>query len=765
MEAEEQESRAASDWLKINHSFKWHTIAVLRDVVEVFRHCGLIVFFLGFGAVLLLVVPQGIDAIRYLKDTEEGFESGRISLFLGSGIFWWSLQSWYGARAILALSDIRYVSYGRSVFFQKWIPRFFGLIPYLIMYLALDVSAPTNEAGELIYIYLYLGMLSIVYFLIVVLRRKFLKKGLNIEPLDIRAEAYDVYSNMRNWGFYWFSILFFVTLVLLIPFGGDATQSAMVSIGPVAIITLALGSWISLGYLVKLLTRVLDFPVGYIALTAFVVFSFLNYNHDMLLLPLDEQDKIELNQQPQYVKTEGLCNAEYDKFDNRRLLEDFEAWLRNQRQRNGYSARQPYPVLIVAIEGGGMRSGYYGAALLGAMHDELRAAHRNSLVIGMQSPGINLNEHIYAFSTVSGGSMAAATYVSEIHKRLREDIFLINAPSGESDAARSAQDQPVALRLKSRLRRDFLSPVTAFLAFPDMLQRFIPWGFESLDRSRALQRTWELAWESAESESPRSNAYNPFENRLMNLRIPERALYSTNASNPLKNLMLGVPALILNSTDVDTGSRVIISNLPRFGTDNPDGTDWLHPAARKRMPLSTAVLASARFPYITPSGRIPVVRRDPSADDMRAIKRAGIQELNKPLESNVLRFQDEEYGCAREAYLVDGGYFENSGIASALDLINELKRFHNSRLPYEITLVLIRTDANRKLKRSDFLREVLDPPQTFLNAWGARVPYQKRLATEFQEGLDIRQVIDFNFDISEKKVPSSWLLSANARRR
>lgn len=68
----------------------------------------------------------------------------------------------------------------------------------------------------------------------------------------------------------------------------------------------------------------------------------------------------------------------------------------------------------------------------------------------------------------------------------------------------------------------------------------------------------------------------------------------------------------------------------------------LNQRLKQDIPLSTAVLLSARFPFVSPSAH------------MKQCERAGVPEPRP------------------EAYVVDGGYLENSGAASALDLWNGL---------------------------------------------------------------------------------------------
>jgi hypothetical protein len=99
------------------------------------------------------------------------------------------------------------------------------------------------------------------------------------------------------------------------------------------------------------------------------------------------------------------------------------------------------------------------------------------------------------------------------------------------------------------------------------------------------------------------------------------------------------PALILNTTVVETGERLVLSP---FNIDRPDLKDIRTVACKKKdnkeidFPLSTAAILSARFTIVTPAGWF-----------------------------NRCDKQNGETLPSQKARLVDGGYFENSGISTA----------------------------------------------------------------------------------------------------
>src|SRR5262249_39090307 len=112
---------------------------------------------------------------------------------------------------------------------------------------------------------------------------------------------------------------------------------------------------------------------------------------------------------------------------------------------------------------------------------------------------------------------------------------------------------------------------------------------------------------------------------------------------------------IINTTEVGSGRRRVIAPF-RFARESilflPIGEDFPADSEAARindLPVSTAAILSARFPWVTPAGTFLDYQRDPST---------GQPERDRPL----ARFR-----------LVDGGYFENSGVATAVDLIRAME--------------------------------------------------------------------------------------------
>ena len=245
-----------------------------------------------------------------------------------------------------------------------------------------------------------------------------------------------------------------------------------------------------------------------------------------------------------------------------------------------------------------------------------------------------LTHPLFIVATEGGGVRAAywtATVLGSIQDAdpsFADHVFAISGVSGGSvgaavfDAlvADNAPQHEFAKRGQMILGQDFLSPAIAAMLYPDLFQRVLPLRITFFDRGRWLERGWERAWQ----------------NTMHNDRFGKSFL------DLWQNPHVYVPALFLNGTSVEVGNRIIASNI-LIDADFLEAADAtaklfsLHQHDERRrptrdMPLSTAAHMSARFTYVSPAGRF-----EPDG-----------------------------------SHVVDGGYFENSGAATALDILRQV---------------------------------------------------------------------------------------------
>jgi hypothetical protein len=246
------------------------------------------------------------------------------------------------------------------------------------------------------------------------------------------------------------------------------------------------------------------------------------------------------------------------------------------------------PVYFVAVAGGASRSAYWAAMALGQLEDEAR------------KQGRRFGDNVFLISGISGGSLGAAAFTTT----------LAAAPAGRA-----------AEWLDTMLGRDYLGPVVGMMLYPDLVQRGFPLleRLRPADRSRALEAAWASDW------------------------IDTGAAFGITAtpwwSEPLTQVYRSagerrLPSLVLNTVRLDDGQRMLQSNL---AFELPEAFDLLGPGFdTEHLTLAGAVHNSARFPYISPAGR-------------------------------VLRADGTPWGR-----LGDGGYHEATGAATLADVIERL---------------------------------------------------------------------------------------------
>ncbi len=635
------------------------------------------------GAVFFLLNDQGLDFLQRLVEAR-GWRAFLINFFFFIGVLAWGLTTWYCARLLLTrrfpLTDQRFFDRTRRL--RIWLPRVGGSLVAFVVAGGFWRVASWDEGGFLAYglILLYIA-LGVAMFIVLWKRRVIFRSRLAGKPGEVLeslpSDSWRVLqvSFALSWGF----------LVLLLVF----PVSVASTVGAPAILLFAVASWILFG---SMITSYWPLANGYPTLTlplilAALIMSWWNDNHTIR-------------------STEARIAAA----PREAPQEHFRGWLEARLERA--PAGRPYPVFVVAAAGGGIRAAYWTASVLGRIADgaEGRWPH-----------------HLYALSGVSGGSVGSALHAVQIADRA-------SGPQAARNGARS-----FVAGVRNTLDNDILSPVLAYLLFPDLVQRFVPIPFSFADRARAI----ELALESAVAD-PLGAGSERFARRFAELWPEGQARYD-------------VPALLLNATVVETGQRGIISNLYIREDVFPDAVDLLDGSLHAQdMPLSTAAHLSARFTYVSPAGTIRTSRGD------------------------VWR------------HVVDGGYFENSGSATAADLMQQMREVADAvqkekSREVALMLVLVRNDpraasvCERDLDTlppatpHTYLSDLLSPVRALLSARVARGRLAEEtalnLVRSFHGGRDSVQspqcregcVFEFSLGGGAIEPPLGWSLSARGR--
>lgn len=424
-------------------------------------------------------------------------------------------------------------------------------------------------------------------------------------------------------------------------------------IGAWALVYWALGFWTMVGTLLfALLPNRLGLPsLLVVPLVLALLFSRYNDNHAVRLLQADKpQIPIPVADDSQQSKEEA--SKSYYAF-----ALSVVNWLASHCQVQSTETSEPCPVIFVAAEGGGIRAAYWTASVLSELD--------------RQSNGRFWN-HLFALSGVSGGSLGATSYVLS--------------------RAKAKSSEEVAQPLRQFLSRDYLSPLLAGLLTGDLIQRFLPTPVPQLDRARAFEYSLEDSWSQAFKNNELATGFLQF--------------FASQANR------YALPSLFLNSTNVETGKRYIISNLLLpldHRNDEYFAFDNLRLPRFSDMRTSTAISVSSRFPIIAPHA---LLLSSPSS----------LARSTWPFERN-----DQPPSEVMWGRLVDGGYYENSGAATLFDVaraftevVNDLHtgipadEWHGalqlgSYIRPQITVVLISNDP-RPLQYSTGTNEAPRPP-------------------------------------------------------
>jgi hypothetical protein len=331
------------------------------------------------------------------------------------------------------------------------------------------------------------------------------------------------------------------------------------------------------------------------------------------------------------------------------MSEAIERWRTDNNCRDS-AADCPRPI-VIAGAGGASRAGFFTATVVGAMLD----AGAQDREFG------NIRSRIFALSTVSGSSVGAvmmrAAWMDALQNKSpdKPPCLATNTPAwfgdGGSPADKAQASSPWRDCFQKLMAGDFLSPVFVGLAYRDLF----PFG--GVDRSGLLERSFERWYRKITANDGR----------------PCEAGDDTGLCRPLGHLPDRpdptkpgdwIPLLFINGTSVATGRRIIVSDVrvgcvmdgdtghrfleysydyrelrdPRIRTNHSGCSDALADAGEQiDLRLSTVSLMSARFPIISTQGVI--------------------WDLDGKIVDSV----------------VDGGYFENDGLATAADIVRELQ--------------------------------------------------------------------------------------------
>ncbi len=281
------------------------------------------------------------------------------------------------------------------------------------------------------------------------------------------------------------------------------------------------------------------------------------------------------------------------------------------------------PVYIVVSEGGGIRSAYWTALAM----SEIAAGDPR------------FDQRTFAAAGVSGGAVGLAVYRACQGLAMSASHALAASPDKRSEAVRQEMRECVD-RFGAT---DLLAPLVGAWFFEDALARWLP-SMRTICSAPGCGFMSRGLW----FENAMSKAVDPTGGGLTTGILESRSeLVEASGRH--------TPYLMLNSTLVETGERVVASDMV---------IDWgLFPGARDEaallghvdIPLVTAAHNSSRFPFTNALGAIETftTRCSPNAYLERASEASG-----------------ERRHCG---HLADGGIFDNGAGHSATDVLRLMR--------------------------------------------------------------------------------------------
>ncbi|WP_249779091.1 hypothetical protein [Bradyrhizobium sediminis] len=674
---------------------------------------------------VLLFLPDQIRELYRIAAADAGWIA--VKEFIA--ILLISITIWLGALQLTTETLVRIPApTGRTAFYFRAVPVVVGVLPVLAAMLGQLASRPGNlhlspdqrhvveEVGSIfriqarafeydrfILLVFFAALLAIAIVSAIVMWRSGAKGGL----ITFSRRSNETY--FFSFRFFLLTISAIIALTVMFVVYPDRPAQFVGTFGVVALFTLCVTAFT---VHLSLLTIEHSFPyLPAIFAWALLLAVIGNDDHEVRLLT----DKALITTSPRVSAVSA-----------------FDDWLK-QPDRVAEAARiGEYPVFIVSAQGGGIYAAHNAAKFLARMQDLCPTFRR----------------HLFAVSSVSGGSVGAAVFAAALNA---DSPTASHADSSQACPriaaflAGTGREQvdtpgPVEARVESILTTDFLAPLTAGFLFTDFTQNFLPFSFPIFDRARFLEYTLENAADrAAKSESRQVNPPNLLKSDYQSHWTPGNQM----------------PALLLNATDVGSGKRVVFSpfdideshpkgsdlcifaDLNRHG----EGADAKVESSSLHIPLSAAAFISARFPWVTPAATVKL--------------------KNDCITEN------------KVAHLVDGGYIDNSGLETALSLIGKIKTVQGTSDAPKFRIYLLSLAGGDFPDHGSFsFGEVMEPIRALLSTRSSRAYIALNRAAQDdrlpldQSGASVRTFDTFGrSDIKDLfyNLPLGWTLSDKTR--
>lgn len=425
-------------------------------------------------------------------------------------------------------------------------------------------------------------------------------------------------------GVFVMGVLFLVNATVILKIGGEWVSNHQVSNRAFFI---SVGIWLLVCLLVQFSPITLPIRLGslfigllFVGLLAVSAQAAIAHHRIGMLIALGLGFVFFANEEPYQLRITDFTNFDAAEGDSEparspiSLQDTFDIWLASRNDLDEYRRRnQPYPVFLIAAEGGG---GY-------------AAAHAQIFLSKMHQRCPNFIQHVFVLAGVSGGAVGNTAFINSLSEEVNPDKYL--GCDGQIDIS----------EVLTEVSRDNLSPLVATLLFRDLPNRLFFGLMPGKNRSEILIETFSGSQGFGNSENP--------------YFLEHFWDYGDTGTPKIR----GNPALIHIASDVRSGRQFAFTpfDFDFSGLDLAQSTDVLSWTGADEVGQRTrdtglfdAAVASASFPYITPS--LAVGREDHASQ-----------------------------------ILVDGGYIDNSGAEVLLHTLIELRetnRFFDGAEPRSI---------------------------------------------------------------------------------
>lgn len=278
----------------------------------------------------------------------------------------------------------------------------------------------------------------------------------------------------------------------------------------------------------------------------------------------------------------------------------FSEWLTAAEARAAETGAAEIPMVIVATSGGGIRSAYWTALALDCIFLGAAPPHATGRRACTDAGGPQQAEpaDVFFATGISGGSLGLVEWDARLEA------------GGDDDW------------VEERLGADFLAPSLARGLLVEVPRSWL--HFDAANRGDVIEEAWERGWGAPGAGNPLSA---PFLARQSSRDRQGRPLLMLNGASVFDGCALNVSVLQAGATDdqkrrprhgIPPGDCVAVEHYLTENTDagplpaTVDILDYLRCRDHRDVRRSTAALLSARFPYVSPAGRLAACGRGAS---------------------------------------------------------------------------------------------------------------------------------------------------------